>query len=69
MSRGFFDKLKSDRLTNYLQGIQENIQYGEWYCGHMHENNRYKDDITSVSYTHLSVHRTAKVLKMNDKNT
>lgn len=46
MSRGFFDKLKSDRLTDYLQEIQENIQYGEWYCGHMHENNRYKDDIT-----------------------
>ena len=46
MSRGFFDKLKSDRLTNYLQEIQENIHYGAWYCGHMHENNCYKDDIT-----------------------
>ena len=29
----FFDKLKSDRLTNYLQEIQQDVQYSNWYCG------------------------------------
>lgn len=55
MSRGFFDKLKPDRLTDYLQEIQENIQYKGWYCGHMHENNRYKDDITVLYHNIIEI--------------
>ena len=55
MSRGFFDKLKSDRLTNYLQEIQQDVQYSNWYCGHMHENNRYKDDITVLYHNIIEI--------------
>ena len=55
MSRGFFDKLKPDRLTDYLQEIQENIQYKGWYCGHMHENNCYKDNITVLYHNIIEI--------------
>ena len=52
---GDFDKLKPDRLTDYLQEIQENIQYKGWYCGHMHENNRYKDDINVLYHNIIEI--------------
>ena len=44
MSRGFFNKLKPDRLTNYLQEIR-----------HMHENNRYKDNITVLYHNIIEI--------------
>lgn len=41
---------KGDRLSDYLQGIKQTVEYGEWFFGHMHVNQTFPQERSSCLY-------------------
>lgn len=42
----------SDRLTDYLDTLEDRLEFGRWYCGHYHVN-RDLDDLHTVLYDRI----------------
>lgn len=41
---------KRNRLTDYLQGIRQTVEYGQWFFGHMHVNRAFPGERSTCLY-------------------
>ena len=44
---------KTDILTDYLQEIQESVEYKKWFFGHMHVNQNFPEDNAIAIYEQI----------------